>query len=52
MNISHKLLWVFPKKMNFNQVIADQVLEALELINNRPLKLQNCRTAIEFFRTC
>ncbi|MFC0290270.1 IS30 family transposase, partial [Bombilactobacillus bombi] len=33
-------------------VTADQVLEAVELINNRPLKLHQYRTAIEVFRAC
>ncbi|MBA1435159.1 hypothetical protein EQ827_07885, partial [Lactobacillus bombi] len=47
-----KLRWFFPKKTDFKQVTADQVLAALELINNRPLKLHNYRTAIEAFRAC
>lgn len=28
----------FPKKTNFDQVTTDEILAALELINQRPLK--------------
>ncbi|RHW52088.1 IS30 family transposase [Bombilactobacillus bombi] len=49
---NRKLRWFFPKQTNFNQVTAEQVLEAVELINNRPLKLHHYRTAIEVFRAC
>lgn len=49
---NRKLRWFFPKQTNFDQVTADQVLEAVELINNRPLKLHQYRTAIEVFRAC
>lgn len=38
--------------MNFDPVITDQLLEANELIKNRPLDLPKCLTAIEVFRIC
>ncbi|WP_181189606.1 IS30 family transposase [Bombilactobacillus bombi] len=49
---NRKLRWFFPKKTDFKQVTANQVLEVIELINNRPLKLHNYQTAIEVFRAC
>lgn len=47
---NRKLRWFFPKKTNFNFVSEDEVFEALELINNRPLKILNGNTAISTFR--
>lgn len=47
-----QVVLVFLKKKNFNQVTTDLLLETIELINNRPLKLYNYRTAIDVFRTC
>ncbi|MCC6117902.1 IS30 family transposase, partial [Lactiplantibacillus plantarum] len=44
--------WFFPKKTNFSQVTTDEILAALELINQRPLKIHHQQTAIERFRTC
>ncbi|MCL3855464.1 IS30 family transposase, partial [Lactiplantibacillus plantarum] len=34
------------------QVTTDEILAALELINQRPLKIHHQRTAIERFRAC
>ena len=47
-----KVVLVFLKKKNFNQVTTDLLLETIELINNRLLKLYNYRTAMDVFRTC
>lgn len=40
----------FPKKTNCNHISEDKVFEAIELINNRPLKILNGNTAISTFR--
>ena len=52
MSISSASCAGFLKEKNFNQVTTDLLLETIELINNRPLKLYNYRTAIDVFRTC
>ncbi|MBS0945159.1 IS30 family transposase, partial [Lactiplantibacillus plantarum] len=44
------LRWFFPKKTNFGQVMTDEILAALELMNQRPLKIHHQQTAIESFR--
>ncbi|AKP66795.1 IS30 family transposase [Companilactobacillus ginsenosidimutans] len=49
---NRKLRWFFPKKTDFNSVSEDELLESLELINNRPLKILGWNTAIETFRDC
>ncbi|GEP20198.1 hypothetical protein LSA03_15820 [Pediococcus argentinicus] len=46
------LRWFFSKKTNFEKVTEDEVIESLELINNRPLKVCNGLTAIESFKLC
>ncbi|KHO12435.1 putative transposase IS1070, partial [Latilactobacillus curvatus] len=38
------------KKTNFSQVMTDEILAALELINQRLLKIHHQQTAIERFR--
>ncbi|TDG58859.1 hypothetical protein C5L17_000665, partial [Latilactobacillus sakei subsp. sakei] len=47
---NRRLRWFFPKKTNFSQVTTDEILAALELINQRPLKIHHQQTAIERFR--
>lgn len=47
-----RLRWFFPKKTNFSKITEDDLIEALELINNRPLKINQLQTAIEKFRVC
>ncbi|WP_353891401.1 IS30 family transposase [Latilactobacillus sakei] len=49
---NRRLRWFFPKKTNFSQVTTDEILAALELINQRPLKIHHQQTAIERFRAC
>ncbi|MGA3272448.1 IS30 family transposase [Lactiplantibacillus pentosus] len=49
---NRRLRWFFPKKTNFGQVTTDEILAALELINQRPLKIHHQQTAIESFRAC
>lgn len=51
-NFNRRLRWFFPKKTNFKHVSNDSIFEALELINNRPLKTNNYITAIEAFKNC
>jgi transposase, IS30 family len=48
--LNKRLRWFFPNRTNFQEVNDDQVLEAVELINNRPLKTLNWATAIQTFR--
>lgn len=47
---NRRLRWFFPKKTNFKNVSNESIFEALELINNRPLKVNSYQTAIEVFR--
>jgi len=47
---NRKLRWFFPKKTDFNSIAEDEVLEAIELINHRPLKVLGWNTAIDSFR--
>ncbi|WP_412988322.1 IS30 family transposase [Pediococcus siamensis] len=47
---NRKIRWFFPKKTNFAKVTEESIIEATELINNRPLKILNWKTAIETFR--
>jgi len=47
---NRKLRWFFPKKTNFEFIANDDVIEAIELINGRPLKILGWKTAIEAFR--
>lgn len=49
---NRRLRWFFPKKTNFDQITTDEILAALELINQRPLKIHHQQTAIESFRAC
>ncbi len=42
----------FQKKANFSPVTISEILSALELINQRPLKMHHQQTAIESFRAC
>ncbi|MBS1014261.1 IS30 family transposase [Levilactobacillus brevis] len=49
---NRRLRWFFPKKTDFSQVTTDEILAALELINQRPLKIHHHQTAIENFRAC
>ncbi|MDT6952226.1 IS30 family transposase [Companilactobacillus alimentarius] len=49
---NRRLRWFFPKKTNFSQVTTDEILAALELINQRPLKIHHQQTAIERFQAC
>lgn len=42
----------FSKKTNFIKVTTNQVLEIVELVNNRFLKLHNYHTDIKVFRAC
>ncbi len=51
-HFNRQLRWFFTKKTNFSQVTTDEILAALELINQRPLKIHQQQTAIESFRTC
>jgi IS30 family transposase len=44
---NRRLRWFFPKRTNFKNVSNESVFEALELINNIPLKVNNYHTAIE-----
>ena len=44
--------WFHQGKLNFDHMTTDQLLEAIELINNRPLKLNNYFTDVKIFRTC
>lgn len=46
---NRKLRWFFPKQTNFNQVSHDQVIESLELINQRPLKILHDQTPLSAF---
>lgn len=46
---NRKIRWFFPKKTNFREVTTDSILESIELINNRPLKILNGSTAIKAF---
>lgn len=47
---NRKLRWFFPKKTNFESIADDDVIEAIELINSRPLKVLGWKSAIEAFR--
>ena len=41
----------FLKKANFNQVTINEIIAALEPINQRPLKMYYQQTAVENYRT-
>lgn len=43
---------VFLRKLTLLKFTTNQVLEVVELINNRPLKLYNNHITIEIFRAC
>ena len=47
---NRKLRWFFPKKTLFSQIDDQQIYEALELINKRPMKLHDYRTPLAIFR--
>ncbi|WP_047975379.1 IS30 family transposase, partial [Fructobacillus sp. EFB-N1] len=49
---NRKLRYFFPKKSNFRDVDEQRLYEAIELINNRPMKLHNYQTPLEVFRSC
>ena len=47
--MNKRIRWFFPNKTNFEAITKDQVIEALDLINHRPLKVLHWHTAIETF---
>lgn len=49
---NRRLRWFFPKRTNFSRITEDTLLESLDLINNRPLKINQLQTSIEKFRAC
>ncbi|CAK1250684.1 IS30 family (Tra8) [Fructobacillus fructosus] len=49
---NRKLRYFFPKKSNFRGGDEQRLYEAIELINNRPMKLHNYQTPLEVFRVC
>lgn len=49
---NRKLRYFFPKKSNFRDVDEQRLYEAIELINNWPMKLHNYQTPLEVFRVC
>ncbi len=46
------VMLVFLKQSNFNHVTINEIIAALEPINQRPLKIHHQQIAIESFRAC
>lgn len=46
---NRKIRWFYPRKTNFSKVTEDSILETIELINSRPLKVLGHKAAIEAF---
>ncbi|CAK1249434.1 IS30 family (Tra8) [Fructobacillus fructosus] len=49
---NRKLRYLFSKKSNFREIDEQRLYEALDLINNRPMKRHNYRTPIEVLQGC
>ena len=47
--MNKRIRWFFPDKTNFKHVSDNQIVEAIDLINHRPLKVLNWKSAIQVF---